>query len=71
MDSMARLMLVTSNSEAPCIGRQLATDGTCAPIKTPVGLLRKVCKSQPTRSKVSQAQVNNIRTCGSAKVISL
>ena len=39
--------------------------GTWAPMKMPVWLLRRPCRSQPTRSKVSQAQVSSIRTCGS------
>ena len=38
---MARLRLVTSNGEAPRSGRQLATGGTWAPMKTPVPLLRR------------------------------
>ena len=67
---MARLMPVTSNAEAPRMGRQLATEGTCAPMKTPVGLLRSEWRSQPARSKVSQAQVSNIRIWGSINVIS-
>ena len=68
--SIARLMVVTSNGPAPCIGRQLATAGTCAPMKIPVGLLRNACRSQPTRSKVSHAQVSSIRSCGSVITIS-
>ena len=65
MASIARLMVVTSKGPAPCIGRQFATAGTCAPMKTPVGLLRNACRLQPTRSKVSHAQVSSIRTWGS------
>ena len=68
--SIARLMVVTSNGPAPCIGRQLATAGTCAPMKIPVGLLRNACRSPPTRSKVSHAQVSSIRSCGSVITIS-
>ena len=68
--SIARLREVTSNGPAPCIGRQLATAGTWAPMKTPVGLLRSACRSQPPRSNVSHAQVRSIRTCGSVNSIS-
>ena len=67
---MATLMLVTSNGEAPRRGRQLATGGTWAPMKTPVELLRSEWRSQPARSKVSQAQVSSIRSCGSITSIS-
>lgn len=41
MDSIDRLVLITSNWVAPYRERQLATEGTCAPMKTPVGLLRR------------------------------
>ena len=71
MASMARLMLVTANSLTPPNGRQLATEGTCPPMKTPVGLLRNACRSQPVRSMVSQAHDNVIRNCGSVAIISL
>ena len=67
---MATLMLAMENSVAPSGLRQLDVAGTCAPMNTPVRLLRSDCRSQPTRSQVSQVQVNSIRTCGSADSIS-
>ena len=45
--SMATLMPVMEYSLTPCWGRQLDTAGTCAPMKTPVELLRSAWKSQP------------------------
>ena len=71
MASMAKLMLVTSNCEAPSMGRQAATAGICAPTKTPVELLRNERRPHPTRSKASQAHISNILTCASADLASL
>ena len=62
---MATLMPVIEYSLTPCRDRQLDTAGTCAPTKTPVGLLRNARKSQPACSIVSHAQFSSIRTCGS------
>ena len=70
MASMATLMLAMENSVAPNGRRQLDVAGTCAPMNTPVRLLRNDCKSQPTRSQVSQVQDNSMRTCGSVDSIS-
>ena len=67
---MARLMLAMENSCAPSGARQFAVAGTCAPMNTPVRLLRSACRSQPARSQVSQVQVSSMRTCGSAVAIS-
>ena len=71
MAIMATLMLATVNSFTPRTCRQLATGGTCAPMKTPVRLLRSECSSHPDRSKVSQAQLSSILICGSVRSISL
>ena len=63
-------MLRMENSLVPYIARQLAVDATCDPTKTPVGLLRSACRSQPARSQDSQAHPSNMRIWGSMYVIS-
>ena len=55
----------TEFSVTPCCGRQLDTAGTWDPTKTPVELLRSACRSQPTCSMASQAQLSSILTWGS------
>ena len=64
-------MLRIENSLVPKSARQLAVDATCAPMKTPVGLLRSPFRSHPACSQLSHAQPRSIRICGSMYAISL
>jgi hypothetical protein len=68
--NMSGLLPVQVYSFGPNIGRQVAADDSCVPMKTPARLLRSRPWSQPACSNASQVQVNSIRTCGSMELAS-